>query len=97
MTTNRNPAPGAGGDMTKLVATIRKNRREQVQVELSEYQGHDLVQVRIYVDNGAKFIPTPKGIAVRVALLPELVAALAEAARQARADGLLGGDDAVEA
>ena len=79
--------------MNKVVATFPKNARERVQVELTRYREHDLVDLRVYVDTGADWVPTPKGVALRVALLPELVAALTEAERQARAAGLLDGDE----
>ena len=75
--------------MGKIIATIPKNARESVKIELTEFKGHDLVDLRVYADNGAKLVPTRKGITVGVNMLPSLVAALTEAEREAREAGLL--------
>jgi len=74
------------------IAKIRKNQLEHIVVELTEFNGHDLVGLRVYrfVDGKNERIPTTKGITVSVRLLPEIRAALAEAEKQARAAGLLG-------
>ncbi len=75
--------------MGKLIATIPKNARERVQVELTEFNGHNLLAIRVFADNGAKWVPTKKGVTVRVDMLPALIAALTEAETEARAAGLL--------
>ena len=75
--------------MEKLIASLSKNTRESVQIELTEFRGHDLLSVRVFADNGAEWVPTRKGITVGVNMLPSLVAALVEAEREARAAGLL--------
>ena len=74
------------------LATIRKNALEEIRVGLSEFNGHDLLNVRIWTDQrngGSERIPTKAGIACRVALLPEIIEALQQAEAQARARGLL--------
>ena len=74
------------------LATIRKNALEEIRVELSEFNGHDLLNIRIWTDprnGGSERIPTKAGIACRVALLPEIIEALQQAEAQARARGLL--------
>ncbi len=73
------------------VAVIRKNALEEIRVELSEYNGHDLINVHIWTDprdGGGERIPTKAGICCRVALLPELIQALHQAEAEARAAGL---------
>src|SRR3954451_127859 len=74
------------------VAKFWKNRRrnESVRVSLSEYEGHPLINVRIYT-TGADGIdrPTTKGVAMGIAKLPELAAGLAKALERAKALGLL--------
>ncbi len=77
--------------MKKRIATIPKNANERVQIELTEFNGHDLLAIRIYADSGDSWVPTKKGVTVRVGMLPDLVAALVEAEREASAAGLLAG------
>ena len=84
--------------MTIDIATIEKNRSEELRVALKEYKGRDYLDIRTfiepYADEGQGRVPTKKGITVPLDKLPELIAALQEAERQARAAGLL---DAKEA
>jgi hypothetical protein len=74
------------------IAKFWKNRRrvESIHVSLSEYEGHALVNVRIYA-TGTDGIdrPTQKGVAMAVRKLPELARALVKAEAQARSLGLL--------
>ena len=73
-------------------AVLRKNMTEEIRIELSEFNGHDLINVRIWTDprnGGSERIPTKAGICCNVRLLPELIDALQQAETQARAGGLL--------
>jgi hypothetical protein len=74
------------------IAKFWKNRgrNESLHVALSEYEGHNLINVRIY-STGTDGIdrPTPKGIAMSVRKLPELARALAKAEAKARELGLI--------
>src|SRR5437764_4785256 len=73
------------------VAVIR-DALEEIRVGLSEFNGHDLVNLGIWTDprnGGTERIPTKAGIACNVRLLPELIAALRQAEADARAQGLL--------
>ena len=73
-------------------AIIRKNMAEEIRVELSEFNGHDLINVRVWADprnGGTERIPTKAGIACNVRLLPELIEALQKAEAAARKAGLL--------
>ncbi len=81
-----------GLGMNRVIATIPKNAGERVQVELTEYRDHDLVDIRVYANDGADWVPTRKGVTARVALLPGLVAALKQAEQEARAAGLIPSD-----
>jgi hypothetical protein len=69
-----------------------RNRAEHVRVDLSEYKGHSLINVRIW-QTGTDGIdrPTAKGIAMSVRKLPELASALAKAETTAIELGLLQG------
>jgi hypothetical protein len=76
------------------IAKFWKNRRrvESLHVSLSEYEGHALINVRIYA-TGTDGIdrPTTKGVAMSIRKLPELAAALVKALTKAQALGLLDG------
>ena len=71
-----------------------RNRAEHVRVDLSEYKGHSLINVRIW-QTGSDGIdrPTAKGIAMSVRKLPQLASALTKAEAKAIELGLLQGDD----
>jgi hypothetical protein len=74
------------------IATIEKNAIEQLRVELSEYQGHNLISLRIWANYDSSTDdkhPTKKGLALRVEKLPELIEALQKAEVEAKAAGLL--------
>jgi Transcriptional Coactivator p15 (PC4) len=77
------------------IAKFWKNRRrnESVHVSMSEYEGHCLINVRVYA-TGTDGIdrPTPKGVAMGIRKLPELARALAKAEARARELGLLDGE-----
>jgi hypothetical protein len=72
-------------------------RSESVHVELSTYEGHNLISVRVY-RTGADGIdrPTNKGLAMSISKLQELARALAKAEVKARELGLLPDDGAGE-
>lgn len=65
------------------IAIIPKNSREELRVTLDQYQGHSLVNLRIWfeAEDGA-MRPGRQGLAFRVALLPEVLAALQAAQGQ---------------
>ena len=66
----------------QTIAVIEKNAVEEVRVALSEFCGHELVNVRIwanYDSADSEKRPTKKGVALRIEKLPELIAALNEA------------------
>jgi hypothetical protein len=71
-----------------------RDRRAHVRVELSQYEGRPLVNVRIW-QTGADGIdrPTVKGVALAIRKLPELARALAKAETKARELGLIDAED----
>ena len=77
--------------MEKVLAVLEKNTVEDVHVALTEYKGHDLFALRVYVDSedGKEKIPTRKGLTVSVKLLPELAQAVNAALLEAEKAGLL--------
>jgi hypothetical protein len=78
--------------MIKVISDIQKNQREVLRVALDEFKGHQLVAARLWFDDGSgELKPTPKGLTIKVELLPELIAALRAAETAVRDAGLLGG------
>lgn len=80
-----------------IVAEIPKNTRETLRVGLSKFNGHDLINMRVWFEaESGEHRPGKAGVALRVALLPELIAALQKTEAEAIHRGLLIGE-AVEA
>ena len=81
-----------------IISKFWKNRRrnESVHVTLSEYEGHCLINVRVYC-TGTDGIdrPTPKGLAMGVRKLPGLARAIVAAEAKALELGLID-DEAAE-
>jgi hypothetical protein len=75
-----------------VVAEFWCNRRgEAVRVQLKEFNGHPLVDVRkFFTDDDGCLVPTKKGLAIAIARLPDLARAIAKAVHKARELGLLG-------
>jgi hypothetical protein len=75
-----------------VISKLWKNRgrSESVYVTLSEYEGHCLINVRVYC-TGTDGVdrPTPKGVSMGIRKLPELARALVQAEAKARELGLL--------
>jgi hypothetical protein len=74
------------------IAIIRKNALEEIRVELAEFNGYDLIHLRVWTEprnGGSERIPTKAGVCCNVRLLPELIAALQQAEAAARDAGLL--------
>jgi hypothetical protein len=80
-------------DATNLIAVIEKNRREEIRISLDEFNGYDLISIRIWAERrdgaGDERIPTKAGIAAKITLLPALIAALQKAEETAQRAGLL--------
>lgn len=77
--------------MKRHIATISKNKLEEIRVGLDEYKGYDLVSIRVWADPyaGSERVPTKRDISIGVRLLPGLIEALQQAEARARKAGLL--------
>ncbi len=66
--------------MEKDVAVFEKNKYQDVKVRISEYQGNDVIDIRIWTQppQGNDKVPTGKGINVNVRLFPKLKEAIAK-------------------
>lgn len=75
----------------KIIAAIQNGRRgEELRVAISEHKGRHYIAARIwYTDDHDEMRPTSKGLNLKVDLLPQLAAALAEAETVARREKLL--------
>ncbi|MEW6425794.1 MAG: transcriptional coactivator p15/PC4 family protein [Bacillota bacterium] len=64
--------------MISVATIIEKNKREQIRIEVNEFRGQDLVDIRVYYQDqdSGEWKPSKKGIAFRVELLPEVIEAL---------------------
>lgn len=72
---------------------VSKNGREQVRVSVEEYLGHRYVDVRQYLVTADGPLATRKGVTVPLAKLDDFAAAVADVAREAKADGAMNGSD----
>ena len=67
----------------KIITKFNKNKKEIVQVTLNNYKGHDLVDIRVYVENDSgELIATKRGISISTRLIPELKKALEKAEQE---------------
>ena len=64
--------------MNQLAATFPKSKFEEVRVQINEFKGHDLVDLRVYtaLKEGEDKIPTGKGISINVSYFSELKEAI---------------------
>jgi hypothetical protein len=72
------------------MTSVRKNSRETIRVELSEFNGRQIAGLRVWfeADDGT-MRPGKAGIAFKVELLPEVNEALRLVEDEARRRGLL--------
>lgn len=66
--------------MNKLVATFPKNKFEEVRVQIKEFKGYDLVDIRVYtaLKDSEEKIPTGKGLSLNVSHFYDLKKAVLE-------------------
>lgn len=55
---------------------IRKNSVEVVRVQNTNFKGFDLVDIRIFYQDGESLKPTKKGITIKRELIDDLIQAL---------------------
>ncbi len=77
--------------MDKLIASFQKNKFEEVRVQIKEFKGYDLLDIRVYTtlkDTEDK-IPTGKGLSINVSHFQDLKKAILEAETVLRENNLL--------
>ena len=63
-----------------VISEFPKNKTEDFRLSLTEYQGHNLIDFRIYFkDKEGESKPTKKGVTVNVKLFPQLKQAIMDA------------------
>ena len=63
--------------MSTPICEIPKNSKETIQLNLDEYRGHRLADLRVYYqDEKGSMIPTRKGISIPISLWPQFRKAL---------------------
>ena len=77
--------------MNQLVASFQKNKFEEVRVQIKEFKGYDLVDLRVYttLKDGEEKIPTGKGLSINVSHFLELKKAVLEVETVLRENKLL--------
>ena len=55
---------------------IQKNSREVIRVSSSEYEGHDLIDVRVWYDDDGEMKPTKKGITFNPSKAKDVIEAI---------------------
>lgn len=64
--------------MSVIIKDIKKNNNEIIRIEVSEYKGRDLINIRIWyqsIDAGSGdlvYKPTPKGVTLNISEFEEL-------------------------
>lgn len=65
---------------------ITKNKRETIRVEHQNFKGHDLLNIRVFYDDGSgEMRPGKQGIAIRADLVPDLIDAIRQLSRDREA------------
>lgn len=66
--------------MEKDIAVFEKNKYQDVKIRVSEYQGNDVIDIRIWTQppQGDEKVPTGKGININVKLFPKLKESIAQ-------------------
>ena len=77
--------------MEKDVAVFEKNKYQDVKVRISEYQGNDVIDIRIWTQppQGNDKVPTGKGININVRLFSQLKEAIAKLEKDLKEGNLI--------
>ena len=70
--------------MEKLIDTFKKNNFEEIRIQLQEYRGHNVVDIRVWSSvEGWEPRPTRKGITLKTNLLSRLEKGVKKAVKEA--------------
>ncbi len=63
-----------------LITQIPKNSREEFRVSRDDFQGHDLINIRVFfVSKDGQMLPGKQGVAFKAELLSDFIDALSKA------------------
>ncbi len=72
----------------QIISEFPKNKKEDFRLSLTEYEGYDLLDFRVFFKNEqGDSIPTKRGVTMNIKLLPQLKEAILNAEK------ILNGDD----
>ncbi|MBU0571631.1 MAG: transcriptional regulator [Candidatus Omnitrophica bacterium] len=77
--------------MEKDIASFEKNKYQDIRVRVSEYQGNDVIDIRVWTQppQGDEKVPTGKGVNINVRLFSELKAAIEKLEKELRENNML--------
>jgi hypothetical protein len=78
----------------EFIATFEKNSREEVRVSVDQYQGRQIINIRVYYrdkENGSQWLPGKQGLALSVDRYRDLAEAVLKLGEKLDAEGLLPG------
>ena len=77
--------------MEKDIASFEKNKYQDIRVRVSEYQGNDVIDIRVWTQppQGSEKVPTGKGININVRLFLELKKAIDKLEKELRENKML--------
>ena len=77
--------------MEKDVAIFEKNKYQDVKVRISEYQGNNVIDIRIWTQppQGDEKVPTGKGININVKLFSKLKDAVEKLEKDLKENNLI--------
>ena len=71
----------SSGEYGTLVQAIQRDQRNQIRISLSEYKGHEYIDIRLFYlgrEDGARYHPTKKGITLPTDAYGELLKGVIE-------------------
>lgn len=77
-------------DLPILISEWRKNKRQTVRVQLSQYKGNLTIDCRLWHSSGRELMPGKSGITLGIKNLPVLAEAFSKALDEAHRRGLVG-------
>jgi hypothetical protein len=77
--------------MDKTISVFQKNKFQEVRVGIREFKGNDLIDIRTWTmtQGSEDMVPTAKGVAINIHLLPELKKALDAAEKILKENGMI--------
>lgn len=84
-------APIGGSTPLYSAPPIQKNSWEQLHVDLTQYNGHNLLSLRVFYERDGDLLPGKQGVSVRASAIPDLIDRLQVAEAEAIRLGLITG------